>query len=98
DFKFEVIPQDEPGIAGDLNGDGFVGQDDLNLILGNWGQNVTPGDLNFGDPSGDGFVGQDDLNEVLGGWGQGTPPVAAVPEPGTFLLLGLAGVGLVACR
>jgi len=90
-YNTDLVPGQ--GIDGDLNGDGFVGQDDLNLILGNWGQNVTPGDPLFGDPSGDGFVGQDDLNQVLGGWGQGTPPVEAVPEPGSLLLMALAGIG-----
>ncbi len=77
-------------LAGDLNGDGFVGQDDLNLVLASWGQNVSPGDP--ADPSGDEFVGQDDLNPVLADWGQGTPPpavgsVSAVPEPGSLTLL-----------
>ncbi len=58
---------------GDLNGDGFVGVDDLNLVLGNWNQNIPPGDPRA-DPSGDGFVGVDDLNTVLGNWNKGTPP------------------------
>ncbi|MEZ6192939.1 MAG: family 10 glycosylhydrolase [Phycisphaerales bacterium] len=62
-----------PGIDGDLDGDGFVGISDLNLILGNWNQNVTPGDVLMGDVSGDGFVGIDDLNLVLGNWNAGTP-------------------------
>ncbi len=89
-----------PAIPGDLNGDGFVGQDDLNIVLGDWG-NMPPGDPRA-DPSGDGFVGQDDLNPVLADWGQGTPPptfagsslsVAAVPdvpEPSSMLLLAIA--------
>ncbi|MDZ4817960.1 MAG: autotransporter-associated beta strand repeat-containing protein, partial [Planctomycetota bacterium] len=85
-------------LPGDLNGDVFVGQDDLNLILGNWGQDVPPGNP-LADADGSGFVGQDDLNVVLGRWGQGNPPnVTPVPEPTTFLLMGLAGVGLVAIR
>ena len=80
-----------PGLEGDLDGDGFVGIADLNLVLGNWNANVTPGDPLQGDPSGDGFVGIEDLNVVLGNWNAGTPPVNAVPEPGTLVLLGLGG-------
>ncbi|MEZ6193478.1 MAG: hypothetical protein R3C45_19580, partial [Phycisphaerales bacterium] len=72
DGSINVIP-----ITGDLNSDGFVGIDDLNIVLGNWNQNVTPGDWLAGDPSGDGFVGIADLNTVLGNWNAGTPPVAA---------------------
>ncbi len=81
-------------IIGDLDGDGFVGIEDLNLILGNWNQNVAAGDLLLGDPSGDGFVGIEDLNVVLGNWNAGTPPppaqaFALVPEPGTLATLAL---------
>ncbi|MDZ4819796.1 MAG: PEP-CTERM sorting domain-containing protein [Planctomycetota bacterium] len=82
---------------GDLNGDGFIGQDDLNLILGNWGENVTPGNSLLGDPSQDGFVGQDDLNLVLGGWGRGNAPVP-IPEPSSLVLMGLAAIGMVIHR
>jgi hypothetical protein len=79
------------GIPGDLDGDGFVGIADLNIVLGNWNQNVPPGDP-LADPSGDGFVGIEDLNTVLGNWNAGTPPVAgAVPEPATLTLLAMAG-------
>ncbi|MCA9491109.1 MAG: VCBS repeat-containing protein [Myxococcales bacterium] len=78
--------------VGDLDGDGFVGITDLNIVLGNWNQNVTPGNPLEGDPNGDGFVGIEDLNEVLGNWNAGTPPAqTAVPEPATLLLFG-AGV------
>jgi len=34
----EVVPP----IPGDINGDGFVGIDDLNVVLGNWNQGVLP--------------------------------------------------------
>ncbi len=79
------------GIPGDLDGDGFVGITDLNLILANWNQNVTPGDPLAGDSTGDGFVGIEDLNAVLGNWNAGTPPPpeatnANIPEPATILL------------
>ncbi len=92
-----------PPIVGDLDGDGFVGIDDLNIVLGNWNMNVTSGDLALGDPSGDGFVGIDDLNTVLGNWNAGTPPtlsqtLSAVPEPGTIALIIAAGSGIVLRR
>lgn len=86
-----------PVIVGDLNADGFVGIDDLNIVLGNWNQSVLRGFHTAGDPSADGFVGIDDLNTVLGNWNAGTPPEfgAVVPEPASLLLLvfGLAVMG-----
>ena len=92
DVTLEVI---STLLAGDLNGDGFVGVDDLNIVLVNWNQNVTPGDLGAGDPTGEGFVGVDDLNIVLVNWNNGTPPsevLRAIPEPGSVLLWG-SGIG-----
>jgi subtilisin-like proprotein convertase family protein len=75
---FVHIRDSAPVITGDMNSDGFVGIEDLNIVLGNWNQAVTPGDLLFGDPTGDGFVGIGDLNVVLGNWNAGTPPLAEV--------------------
>jgi hypothetical protein len=88
------------GLDGDLNCDDFVGIADLNLILGNWNANVTPGDLLSGDPTGDGFVGIADLNVVLGNWNAGIPPAdgSAVPEPASLALLTIAGMTLVGRR
>ncbi|MEZ6192782.1 MAG: hypothetical protein R3C45_16030 [Phycisphaerales bacterium] len=80
-------------LPGDLDGDGFVGIADLNLVLGNWNLNVPPGDP-LADPSGDGFVGIADLNVVLGNWNGDFPPAtgaAAIPEPG---MVGLVGLGV----
>jgi hypothetical protein len=78
-----------PPLVGDLDGDGFVGIVDLNIVLGAWNQNVPPA---FGpaDPSGDGFVGIADLNIVLGNWNSSTPPGQAsnvIPEPVSFALV-----------
>jgi hypothetical protein len=87
---------------GDLNHDNFVGQGDLNLVLGHWGQSGVTGGDSQGDWTGDGFVGQADLNAVLGGWGQGTPPsgsvLAPVPEPSTAVLATIACGILLLCR
>jgi len=58
---------------GDLNGDGFVGQTDLDIVLDNWGLPIPPADPRA-DPSGDDFVGQVDLDYVLDHWGEGTLP------------------------
>ncbi len=61
-------------LEGDLNGDGFVGIEDLNIVLGDW--NASPPTDPAADPTGDNFVGIEDLNLVLGNWNAGTPPPA----------------------
>lgn len=95
DVSLAIVNSDPP-LVGDLDNDGFVGITDLNIVLGNWNQNVPPGDSQA-DPSGDGFVGIEDLNVVLGNWNLGTPPGAnAVPEPGALVLIGISGFSL--CR
>ena len=87
-----VIEGQPLALPGDLDGDGFVGITDLNIVLGNWNTNVTAGDSLLGDPSGDGFVGIEDLNAVLGNWNAGVPPTYAVPEPASLMLFGLSGL------
>jgi len=85
-------------IEGDLSGDGFVGIDDLGIVLGNWNQNVPPADP-LADPSGDGFVGIDDLNLVLANWNSGTPPATSnVPEPAGLVISCLLSVPLLSRR
>ena len=85
-----------PPILGDVDGDGFVGINDLNFVLAHWNQSVPVGDITQGDlaGNGDGFVGIDDLNVLLGNWNTGSPPAngagSLVPEPGTALLAFLA--------
>ena len=90
-------------LPGDLNGDGYVGLDDLQPILDHWNQTVTLGDASMGDIAGpggsgpDGYVGLDDLQPVLDHWNEGTPPTlpsANIPEPTTISILGLATLAL----
>ena len=87
----------QAGIAGDLNGDGYVGSADLDIVRGNWNDRTGAGDLPSGDPSGDGYVGSMDLDIVRGNWNAGTPPAAAVPEPGAVIGM-LAAFGLLLVR
>ena len=92
---FRLLP--ETLIDGDLNADGFVGVDDLGIVLQNWNLQVPARDPRYGDSTGDGFVGVDDLNIILLNWNNGTPPSesANIPEPGTLCLLGMASASLL---
>ena len=81
-------------LPGDLNGDGFVGLDDLDIILLNWNQFVPPANP-AADPTGDGFVGLEDLDVVLNNWNTGSPLPpggVAIPEPTSLALLSLGGL------
>ncbi len=88
-------------VAGDIDGDGFVGLSDLDIVLSNWNQSVPPGDASadLSGPSGDpdGFVGLDDLDVVLANWNAGTPAGDStnIPEPTAFMCMGLLGAGLM---
>ena len=100
-IKVEVY---SAAIPGDLDGDGFVGLDDLDIILNHWNQTVTVGDPLMGDITGtggnpDGFVGLDDLDVLLNNWNAGTPPASsAVPEPATLALLSMGGLAMLRRR
>ena len=61
-----VVPND--AVPGDINGDGFVGVDDLLIVIANWG---PCGPVCDADINGDGFVGVDDLLIVIANWGPG---------------------------
>lgn len=85
-----ALPLDPP-LVGDVNRDGFVGIQDMNVLLGNWNQAVPVGSWSHGDLAGigDGFIGISDLNVVLGNWNASTPPATLVPEPAGLTLCAL---------
>ena len=75
----------------DIDGNGFVGSDDLDIVRASWEQTGGAGDI-----SGDGLVGSADLDLIRANWGFGTAPAStAVPEPATVWLL-VAGILAVA--
>jgi len=88
--------QTSASLPGDLNEDGLVGADDLDLVRAHWGQTVTAGDLMSGDPTGDGIVDGDDLDVIRTHWGATAP--APTPEPGILVQLLLAGFLLTILR
>lgn len=96
---FTLAPDPVP-IPGDMTGDGFVGADDLAVLINRWNTFVTGGDQTQGDLTGDGYVGADDLAWMIDAWNTGTLPVAAtsVPEPATVALLTLLLVAVQARR
>ena len=95
----------DTGLEGDYDGNGFVSQADLDLVLLNWGDSSLPSGFEEGNiPGGapfDALISQNELDGVLLNWGNGTPPapaIAAVPEPATAALAGLGGLLLLGRR
>ena len=75
---------------GDADQDGDVDDDDLSLLLANWGGNV---DCTRGEFSGVSPVNDDDLSLLLANWTGAL--AAAVPEPATIGLIALGGLALL---
>ena len=90
---------DEPILLpGDVNGNLFVCDEDLSIIINNWG--LSGATREQGDLSGNYIVDGPDYAEVLSYWNTGIPPsepseppeaIAAMPEPATVWLMILAG-------
>ncbi|MEM9753213.1 MAG: PEP-CTERM sorting domain-containing protein [Planctomycetota bacterium] len=84
---------------GDFTADGQVEQADLNLVLNNWGLNLTgnlPAEWVRDFPIG--FVDQAELNSVFNNWGGLVASDfrgIAVPEPATLAGAALAAMGLL---
>lgn len=79
-FRFIPVP-----ISGDADLDGTVDDDDLSLLLSNWGLDAGWYGGNFNE---DGTVDDDDLSLLLSNWQVGTQSgEGSVPEPGALSLL-----------
>lgn len=88
-FDRPILAAPEPPLPGDLNGDGVVKSEDLDIVRAGWGTDVIPGDLSSGDANADGVVNSIDLDIVRSNWGAN---VADVPEPSALLLVLVATV------
>ena len=75
-------------LLGDYDGDGFVSQADLDLVLLNWGDTSLPLGWMAEDQFDGVAISQNELDGVLLNWGDGTPPLlSAIPEPATVTLI-----------
>ena len=82
---------------GDANCDGVIDDDDLSLLLANWGQSGQWAQGNF---NGDDVINDDDLSLLLANWSRegsqsGTDGSAAVPEPATVFILGIGALAAI---
>lgn len=78
--------------TGDANRDGSVDDDDLSLLLANWG---TQTDWSHGEFSESWPVDDDDLSLLLSHW---TGSAGTIPEPATIALLLAGALGLARRR
>ncbi len=89
-------------IMGDANGDGFVEDSDLSLLLANWHR--QPANWSKGDFNEDGEIDDADLSLLLANWnGSRLAPTAmttgvTVPEPTTAAILALGAMALLRRR
>ncbi len=82
-------------LMGDANGDGFVDDNDLSLLLANW---ATDTDWAHGEFSGEAPVDDNDLSLLLANWTGSEPAGMTVPEPASLAFLTLGGLGLLRRR
>jgi hypothetical protein len=89
--------------VGDQNFDGIVNGQDIALASSNY-LNVNAAHLGVGDVNGDGIVNGQDIALMSSNYLHTTPPMPgsatanAVPEPGTWILLGLGSLMLAIRR
>ena len=96
-------------LEGDYDGDGQVGQGDLDVVLLNWGTSnfvLLPGNdpaneaaLPYSPDPFDGSVDQNELDGVLLNWGSSLAAASAtVPEPSSLVILLVSALSLSCSR
>ena len=92
---YRIVPP--PVGMGDADLSGCVDDDDLSLLLANWG---TGDEWGEGDLNESGTADDDDLSLLLANWGAGCSPAPgeAIPEPATLALLVFGGLALIRRR
>ena len=63
----------------DMSQDGFVGQNDLDIVLSCWGH-IDDWNSSCWEYFPNGFVGQNDLDIILGSWGESQCTATGWPE------------------
>ncbi len=85
-FNFQLDAYADIPLMGDINGDGYVGLADLDMVLGSFDQTCVP--FMGPDVNADGHIGLGDLDAVLDDWNKQadlTAPVV-IPEPTTCIM------------
>ncbi len=95
------------GISGDLNQDGSVDQADTDAFIAGWlseqiVNGIVAGDVvshSFGDMNFDGVTDVHDINLYVDAYLSANPggaaPIISIPEPGSLMLAGIAGLALL---
>ncbi len=82
-------------LMGDANGDRLVDDNDLSLLLANWGKDA---DWAHGEFSGVAPVDDNDLSLLLANWTGSGSAGLVVPEPASLALLGLGALAVLRLR
>ena len=79
-------------VTGDFDGDDFVGQSDMDMVLLHWGSTGgAPEGWVYDQPGVGDLIGQSYLDKVLLHWGNGTPPAGSAAGGEATGVLALSG-------
>ena len=81
-------------VPGDLDGDDYVDEDDVDLLTLNWGSAAHPAY----DLDGNGLIGLGDAAIIRANWDPDPGVAGSVPEPGSLALLTIGSLALLVLR